>query len=52
MRFVLICAVWLVTLHCVYVICDNIVCCLFNVAGDPSLASAMLLNEMGTSCLL
>jgi hypothetical protein len=27
-RFVLICVVWLVTLRCVYVICDNIVVCI------------------------
>jgi hypothetical protein len=27
-RFVLICAVWLVILRCVYVICDNIVVCI------------------------
>jgi hypothetical protein len=50
MRFVLIRVLWLATLHCMYVICDNIVVC--NVVGNPSLVHAILLNEMGPSCLL
>jgi hypothetical protein len=44
---VFICVVGLVALRCVYVICD-LYC---NVTCYPSLAGAMLLNEMGI-CLL
>jgi uncharacterized MAPEG superfamily protein len=42
---VFICAVGLVALRCVYVICDLYYLC--NVACCPSLTNAMLLNEMG-----